>query len=167
MTGGGSRVVLNAAQAQVVTATSGGLVVTDNTDAVLTGGTAAAGTNMTLNNAGASFASNTTGAPVRVTGVADGVAPFDAVNVRQLRDLEQFLSRGIAASTAAANIPIPEPGKAFSFGIGLGHFNSQTAIAVGGSFRFSDSGRIQASVATDFGSGRSKPVIGVGAGWSW
>ena len=41
------------------TATSGGLVINDNTQAVLTGGSAATGSNMTLNSAGADISQTT------------------------------------------------------------------------------------------------------------
>ena len=38
---------------------------------------------LTLNDSGATFSNAATGAPTRVTGVANGAGDFDAVNVRQ------------------------------------------------------------------------------------
>jgi len=66
-----------------------------------------------------------------VTGVADGYAPFDAVNRRQLDGLEYTLSSGIASIAALAAIPNPVPGKNTSIGLGYGNYNSESAVALG------------------------------------
>jgi hypothetical protein len=133
-----------------------GLVVTES-QATMSGGVNS--TSLTLNDSGARFSNSATGAPVTVTGVADGRSDFDAVNVRQY-------SQAIAAVTATANIPVPDAGKNVSVGVGLGNFMGKTALAFGGHYRMSANSMIKASIASGVGSG-SKPVFGVGAGWSW
>jgi hypothetical protein len=168
---GGSKVTATNTVASMVTATSGGLVITDapaastTGKAVLTGGTATAGTNMTLDNTGATFAQNGSGSPVRVTGIADGTLPFDAVNVRQLKALETLLSYGIASSAAMANLPALDQTKEFSMGMALGNFNSQSAFAIGGQYRIAPNAIAKAS----FSSGVASPqmAFGIGVGWSW
>ena len=140
-------------------------MITDGTSAVLTGGSAIGGSNVTLSNSGVHLAQNGTGAPVAVTGVANGVTTYDAVNFSQYKALEVLLSRGIAASTAIANIPNVDNGSTFSAGVGLGHFNGYTSIAFGVSYRFAPNAQLKASLGT--GSSGGKLNFGVGAGWSW
>ena len=161
-----STAMLSASRASIATATSGGLVITDGSNAVLTGGSATAGTNMTLSNSGVNLAQTVTGAPVRVSGVANAINPNDAVNYSQYKSLETLMSRGIASSTAIANIPNVEADATFSAGVGLGHFNGYTAIAFGASYRFAPNAQLKASIGTGT-SGGGKANFGIGAGWSW
>ena len=112
-----------------------------------------------MNDYGARFSNSATGAPITVTGVADGRSDFDAVNVRQY-------SQAISAAAAAANIPNIEPGKSASFGIGMGHFMGSSALAIGGHLRVAPNALIKASISSGLGSGR-KTIVGMGAGWSW
>ncbi|WP_300158018.1 YadA-like family protein [Aquabacterium sp.] len=133
-----------------------GLVVNES-QATLSGGTQSS--SLTLDDRGATFSNSATGAPVTVTGVADGRNDFDAVNVRQY-------ASAIAGVAAAANIPAPEAGKTSSVGVGLGNFMGKTALALGFNHRLSATSLIKASVASGTGRG-SKPIVGVGAGWSW
>jgi autotransporter adhesin len=116
-------------------------------------------TTMTLNNNGASFANSTSGAPVKVTGIADGTSSFDAVNVRQF-------SSAIAGVQAAANIPGLDTNKSVSIGVGLGSFMGQQALSFGGSYRFSNRGVVRGSLSTGMNDG-NKTSFGIGAGWSW
>jgi hypothetical protein len=94
------------------------------TQTVLSGGRTS--TSLTLNNYGATFSNSLTG-PARVTGVADGVSDWDAVNYRQLRKAYE----GIAAVSALSAIPGTLPGKKFAIGAGYGYFESESAVAVG------------------------------------
>jgi hypothetical protein len=167
--------ILAAAGSTVTTslvAGNSGLVITDTPagtapgSAVLSAGSASGGTNMTLNNSGVTFAQNTSAAPVRVTGVANGTTTYDAVNFGQLQALEVLMSKGIAASTAAASIPVVEGGKEFAAGVGFGSFNGQSAVAFGASYRFSPLGMIKGSLGTSL-SGSGAVTFGLGAGWSW
>lgn len=131
------------------------------TQTVISGGTTSS--TMTLNDNGASFAS-TSGGPVRVTGVADGVNPYDAVNYRQFNKAIEEVQGGVASTAAMSNIPQVEPGKKFSLGLGYGHFASQHATAIGASARVTD----QAIVKASFGaSTEGDTTVGVGAAYSW
>ncbi|MEY4757466.1 MAG: hypothetical protein RJA34_2364, partial [Pseudomonadota bacterium] len=132
-------------------------IVVQESKTTLSGGNNSS--SMTLDDNGAKFSDAQTGAPVTVTGVADGKADFDAVNVRQF-------AGAIAATTALANIPAPEAGKTTSLGMGLGNFMGKTALGVGFNHRTSANVLIKASLASGLNAG-SKPVVGVGAGWSW
>lgn len=137
-----------------------GLVVNES-QATMSGGVNS--TSMTLNDNGARFSNSATGAPVTVTGVADGRSDFDAVNVRQY-------AQGIAAVAAGANIPVPQSGNtAGSVGMAVGNYMGKTALAVGGSYRPSASTMIKASIAAGLNGGvsGSRPVVVVGAGWAW
>lgn len=129
----------------------------DERQATISGGTRSS--SLTLNDYGARFSNSATGAPITVTGVADGRSDFDAVNVRQY-------SQAISAAAAAANIPNIEPGKSASFGIGMGHFMGSSALAIGGHLRVAPNALIKASISSGLGSGR-KTIVGMGAGWSW
>lgn len=99
------------------------------TATVLSGGTNS--TTLTLDNSGARFTNTVTGGPATVTGVADGIAPFDAVNRRQLDGFQSGLSGGIASVAALAAIPGPVGCKNFSLGVGYGHFSDESGVAVG------------------------------------
>ncbi|MBV2235244.1 MAG: YadA-like family protein [Sterolibacterium sp.] len=143
-------------------------------------------TTLKLDDTGVSFAAFGV-APVRVHGVADGAAPTDAVNKRQLDALssqvDQFdgristlenrvdkmdkrMSAGIASTMAAVNIPQVDGDKTFALGVGLGSYNSESALAVGASYRMAPDAVLKASVASGSGSG-SKAAFGVGAALSW
>lgn len=109
--------------AMVVTNSSGNThgVVVQETKTTLSGGTNSS--SLTLDERGATFSNSATGHPIQVHGVADGTAPFDAVNVRQLYS-------GLASVLAAAPDLRLEPGKS-GFGIGLGSYGGYQAIGVG------------------------------------
>ena len=157
-----STVSLNSTVASMNTQNSGSLVVTDNTSAVLTGGStggATPGSNLTLNQNGATFAQNGTGVPVQVHGVADGTTDFDAVNWRQLKKAYA----GVAAVSALSAIPAPMPGKNHSVGVGYGHFMSQDAIAIG--YKGIVNPNMQVTAGLGYASGQT--TYNVGAGWSW
>lgn len=125
---------------------------------VLSGGTQS--TTMTLDDNGATFANSTTGGPAQVRGVADGKGDFDAVNVRQLRQV----ARGVASVTAIANVPGIDQGKNASVGVGVGNYKGQTAIAMAANLRFSRAGVFRASLGTVTG---DHPAVGAGASFSW
>lgn len=119
----------------------------------------------------------------RITNVAAGSAPTDAVNVSQLeaskyetnkkinrlaRDIDKLDKRidGVAASAAAmANLPQPTaPGKSM-VSLGVGSHRSQQAIAIGVS-RISDNGKIVIKAsATQNTNGNA--TVGAGIGFQW
>jgi hypothetical protein len=125
--------------------------------ATISGGTQS--TSLTLNDSGATFGRSSDGSPVTVRGVANGVNDFDAVNVRQF-------AGAIAGVTAMASIPSPDAGKTTSVGVGVGHFMSKSAIAFGFNHKMNANSMIKATVASGINGG-TKPIVGVGAGWSW
>ncbi len=122
----------------------------------------------------------------RITNVAAGVNPTDAVNVSQLRAVEnriqdneervnqvandlrktkKELRSGIASSMAMANIPTTTmPGKQ-SVGLGMGSFGGQSAVAVGYS-GMSDSGKVTIKFSTGATS-QGDYGVGAGIGYQW
>lgn len=119
-------------------------VVANQSQAVLSGGNGTGATSLTMSNNVATFGNAASGQPIRVTGVADGTQPYDAVNYRQL----QSVASGVAGSSAMANIPLATQGKTFSVGVGLGSYMGQNSLALGGSIRVNDYAVVKASVAT-------------------
>lgn len=96
-------------------------------------------TSLTFDDAGAHFRNDSTGGPARVTGVADGIADFDAVNVRQLNHLDKKLTNKInetgAIGAAFAQLGQSQtPGKS-TFGIAAGGQGNKAGIALGFSHR--------------------------------
>ncbi len=103
---------------------SHGLTIGQNST-TLSGG--ANSTQMILDDIGVKFSNMTTGAPVKVTGVADGEDDYDAVNVRQLNKVR----KGVAMSMAMNTIPQNFVNGNTSFGFGTSHFDGFNALAVG------------------------------------
>ena len=133
-----------------------GLVITE-TQASLSGGVNSS--TLTMNDNGANFSDAATGAPVQVHGVNDGTSNFDAVNVRQF-------SGAIASVTAMANIPQVNQDKTYALGVGLGNFMGKTALALGGTYRFTRNGVLKGSISSDMSSSNTT-TVGVGAAWSY
>jgi autotransporter adhesin len=100
----------------------------------------------------------------KITGVANGTAPGDAVNFGQLQDTRKMLSGGIASAAAMSNIPLVETNKQFAVGVGLGGYDGQSAIAFGASVRANPSTVFRASIA---GGSASKTTVGAGMSFSW
>ena len=133
-----------------------GIVVTED-KVTISGGTQS--TSMTLDDYGVTFTDAATGDPVTVTGVADGIADFDAVNRRQLN----MAFAGIAGVAAMTNLPNPQPGDTTSLGFAFGGFEGESAFAVGLKSMIGNS-TISGSFAYTSQQGT---VVGLGAGWSW
>ena len=134
-----------------------GLVVTES-QTTLSGGTESS--SMTLSDRAATFSNAQTGAPITVTGVADGRADFDAVNVRQF-------AGAIAAVAAQANIPALAAGQDRTFGVGMGNFMGKSALALGMSMRGNNNSVYKATMSTGLNSGMQQTVIGVGGAWGF
>ena len=126
----------------------------------LSGG--ASTTSMTLDDKGVTFF-DSAGGPVRVTGVADGMGPTDAVNRRQLDSLADKAYGGIAAVAALSAIPDAAPGKNFTVGLGYGYYSSQSAVALGLKGRLMDN--LSFSAGVGYNDGRLTPAVGVGFSW--
>ena len=67
----------------------------------------------------------------RITNVAAGIAPTDAVNVSQLQNVSRIAYSGVAMSMAMSGVSIPplEPGE-FGVGLGVGNYRGYSAMAM-------------------------------------
>lgn len=130
-----------------------GLVVNE-TQATLSGGTRSS--SMTLNDNGATFSNSATGAPIQVHGVANGTAPTDAVNVRQMRS-------GVASASALAGLPALDTNKDFSLAIAGANYQGYQAAAVGLSARINKQLVVRAATSTSYNGGATN----IGVGYSW
>ena len=164
-----SRLAMTPTAASLLVNTSSGAshgISIDQTSTVISGGTDS--TTLTLDDDGATFADEDTGAPVTVTGVADGVADYDAVNMRQYNKLEDRVDdaySGIASVAALAAIPSPVQGKNFSLGLGYGNFKSESAVAVGGKAIVGKEGNTTLTAGVGFCG--STTTVSAGIGWSF
>ena len=173
---GGNTLVVNGSGASMTVLNSGtgiahGLFI-GQSSTVLTGGTTS--TSLTLDDNGATFANTATGGPARVTGVANGVNPFDAVNVSQLNSQISSVNRhidnvakksygGIASVAALAGIPGPIDNKRFSLGIGYGNYAGENAVALGAKANLLNS----VGLTLGLGFSNSRTAASMGAGFSW
>lgn len=172
--GGDNQIVTSAAGAATGTAIQG----TGTTDGVSLAGTSGGQTAMmTLGQdnrygAGTPVAnfSTTGGAPIRVTGVANGVYDYDAVNMSQynylagvVRDTQKFAYSGTASVAAMAGIPDPAPGKRYNFGLGVGQYEGYRAVAAGFKGHVTDNLSVTAGAA--FSSYAN--TYNAGMGYSW
>ncbi|WP_439243755.1 YadA family autotransporter adhesin, partial [Lonepinella sp. BR2474] len=113
-----------------------------------------------------------TGAPVQIKNVAAGTADTDAVNVSQLKGVNNRINRvnkdmraGVAGSNAAASLPqVYIPGKSM-VAASAGTFKGEGALAVGYS-RASDSGKVLLKLQGNANS-RGDVGAGVGIGYQW
>ena len=131
-----------------------GLVVQEN-KTTLSGGQNAASLSLDAN--GATFSNPTDGRPIQVHGVADGNAPFDAVNVRQLYS-------GLAAVMAAGTPELRlEPGKT-SAAIGVGHYGGYSGVGFGLGHMYDNGTVVTMSVGK---AKHSEPAIKGSVSWTW
>lgn len=131
-----------------------GLVVQEN-KTTLSGGQNAASLSLHAN--GATFSNPTDGRPIQVHGVADGSAPFDAVNVRQLYS-------GLAAVMAAGTPELRlEPGKT-SAAIGVGHYGGYSGVGFGLGHMYDNGTVVTMSVGK---AKHSEPAIKGSVSWTW
>lgn len=125
-----------------------------------------------------------------ISGVANGVAATDAVNLgqlsttvnnavapmaaaqaatntqvqNQLGDNRRVAGTGTAIAMAAAAIPALEQGKNFGIGLGGGTYDSRGAFAIGVAGRVNQALQVKLNVGTGNG---GKVGAGAGAMWSW
>ena len=107
----------------------------------------------------------------RITNVAPGVNPTDAVNVSQLNGVSSSintLSRaaysGIAMGAALSGIPQVDTDKNFNIGAGVGGYSGYSAIAVGASARLNPATVVKVGVSS---SSVSHVMFSAGVGYSW
>ncbi len=134
-----------------------GLVVTES-QTTISGGTESS--SMTLTDRAAKFSNAQTGAPITVTGVADGRADFDAVNVRQF-------AGAIASVAAQANIPGLAAGQDRTFGMGVGNFMGKSALAMGMNIRGDGNAVYKFTLSSGLNDGAKKAVVAAGAAWGF
>ncbi|RBL66031.1 peptide ABC transporter permease, partial [Pseudomonas sp. MWU13-2625] len=120
------------------------------------------------------FGNSATGATRTLANVSAGVAPTDAVNVKQLNDSVSGLrsqiehdradaNGGTASAVAIASLPqAPAPGKSV-VSVGGGTYAGQSALAVGLS-TYAGRWILKASGSTNT---RGTVAAGVGAGFVW
>jgi hypothetical protein len=130
-----------------------GLVVQE-TKTTLSGGRNSA--SMTLDDRGATFSNPANGAPIQVHGVADGTAPFDAVNVRQLYS-------GLAAVLASTPDIDLAPGRT-GMAFGLGGYGGYSAIGLGFGHMYENGATVRASAAK---ASDSEVAYRASVSWSW
>ena len=130
-------------------------------ETILSGGTTTSASHLTLNSQGADFTNRETGVASRVTGIADGMSPLDAVNRRQL----DMTYGGIASVAALAALPSPAPNRHFSIGMGTSYYEGQTGVALGMKGSLTDT--TQFSLGTSWNSSASTPLVNGGVSMSW
>ena len=130
-----------------------GLVVQQG-KTTLSGGTNSA--SLTLDDRGATFSDPADGRPVQVHGVADGTAPFDAVNVRQLYS-------GLSTVLAATPEIQLEPGKT-GFGFGVGAYGGYSAFGLGFGHMYGNGVVLTGSVAKG---AHSETAARATISWTW
>ncbi|WP_034177522.1 YadA family autotransporter adhesin, partial [Burkholderia ambifaria] len=143
--------------------------------AIGTGATASAAGSVALGANSVASEANTVsvGAPGserRITNVAPGINPTDAVNVSQLGAVQQDVNNvarkayaGVAAATALTMIPEVDAGKTLSVGIGGASYQGYSAVAIGFTARLSENLKLKGGV-----SGSSAGyTYGAGLGYQW
>ena len=110
------------------------------------------------------------GAERRITNVAPGINPTDAVNFAQLAGVQQNVANvarlaysGIAGATALSMIPQVDATKPFAIGMGVADYKGYNSVAFGASARISQN--IQVKVGASFTD--SNQSVGAGISYSW
>ncbi|WP_198294759.1 YadA family autotransporter adhesin [Burkholderia ubonensis] len=103
----------------------------------------------------------------RITNVADGVNPTDAVNMRQFQngisDIARKAYSGVAAASALSMIPDVDQGKTIAVGTGTANYQGYQAVALGLSARITQNLKVRAGASmTSAGT-----TWGVGASYQW
>ncbi|WP_439258256.1 YadA-like family protein [Lonepinella sp. BR2271] len=101
----------------------------------------------------------------RVTHVADGVNPTDAINKRQLDRVEKEYRAGIAGVAALAGVPQVIRPDASMLGMGVGNYKNADAVAIGYS-RASANNKIIFKVNTSINN-RGDMVSNAGIGYQY
>ena len=83
-----------------------------------------------------------------------------------VRKNREIAAQGIAGITAMTNIPMPSEQGASTVGLGMGHFDSQSAIAVGASHYFENGVAVKGAFSSGFNNGNTT-AVGAGVSYSW
>ena len=87
-------------------------------------------------------------------------------NSNEIRENRNRASNGIAGLAAMSNIPTPAVAGATSFGMGVGHYDSKSALAIGASHYFDGGIAVKGSFSNSLGSD-STSVVGAGVSYTW
>jgi autotransporter adhesin len=106
----------------------------------------------------------------RITNVAPGINPTDAVNVQQLQSVQQGINSvarraysGVAGAVALSMIPDVDAGKTLAVGIGTGNFEGYSAAALGVTARIGRDIKVRAGASTS----SAGTAWGAGASYQW
>jgi autotransporter adhesin len=106
----------------------------------------------------------------RITNVAPGVNPTDAVNMQQLNSLGGTVNNvarkayaGVAGATALSMIPDVDQGKTIAVGIATGGYEGYNAVAIGFTARLTENLKLRAGASAN----SDGYTYGVGLGYQW
>ncbi|WP_437437803.1 YadA family autotransporter adhesin [Trinickia violacea] len=106
----------------------------------------------------------------RITNVAPGVNPTDAVNMSQLNSLGGTVNNvarkaysGVAGATALTMIPDVDQGKTIAVGIATGGYEGYHAVALGFTARLTENLKLRAGASAS----SDGYAYGVGIGYQW
>ena len=99
----------------------------------------------------------------KISGVANGTAPNDAVNYGQLETVSKMARYGVASAAAMANLPGIDAGKNYGLGVAFGSYKNAASVAAGASMRVGDLGIVKSSV----GVANNDVTVGLGFGLSF
>lgn len=96
----------------------------------------------------------------RITDLAPGILGTDAVNLNQLNRGLKTAYQGVAGVAALSGIPAVPSDKRFNMGLGVGNYQGQTALAVGGNVRISDTSVGKLGISVSGGNVTSSAGVG-------
>ncbi|MGF6532209.1 autotransporter adhesin, partial [Paraburkholderia sp. GAS206C] len=156
-----------------INTTSGPASATGTNSAAIGGGSQASGANsVAIGDGSIADQDNTVsmgsqGNERRITNVADGQGPTDAVNMRQFESGMAGVARnaysGVAAATALSMIPDVDPNKTIAVGVGTGNYKGYQATALGASVRITQN--LKMKIGGSVSSGGT--TVGAGASYQW
>lgn len=158
------------------TALGAGSSASGNTSTALGANSSASGSNSVALGAGSVASEANTvsvGSPGnerRITNVAPGVNPTDAVNVQQLQGVQQGINSvarraysGVAGAVALSMIPDVDAGKTIAVGVGEGNYQGYSAAALGMTARIGNNIKVRAGASTS----SAGTTRGAGASYQW
>ncbi|ARL38810.1 hypothetical protein BOC49_21355 (plasmid) [Burkholderia pseudomallei] len=103
----------------------------------------------------------------RITNVADGIGPTDAVNMRQFQEGIGEVARkaysGVAAASALTMIPDVDQGKTIAVGMGSANYKGYQAVALGLTARVTQNLKVRAGASM----ASAGTTWGVGVAYQW
>ena len=124
--------------------------------------------NSTIHNAGANLDNRLDMGGNQINNLADGIAPMDAVNRRQLDRVEDHLqdyAAKAAATAMAMDVFLPDPGKKFRVNVGGGFYDSESAVGITGAGRITENVALYFGVASDVDGDEVGAKVGMSFQW--